>query len=71
MPAKPKHGPDDLITTIQAAELLGVSRCRVQQLVKAGRLPAQKIGRDLFIRFADLDAVRERKSGWVKGRKRG
>ena len=41
------------LTTTQTAELLGVSPSRVRQLILANRLPAQKIGRDLFVKEHD------------------
>lgn len=50
----------DYLTTRQAAEKLGVSVGRVQQLVAANRLPSIKKGRDRFILEKDLELVRER-----------
>jgi excisionase family DNA binding protein len=52
-----------LLTTLQAAEILGVSDARVRQLVLDGRLPAQKFGRDLAIQEKDLKLVQDRKPG--------
>lgn len=52
-----------LITTKEAAEKLGVSRLRVQQLIWSERLPAQKIGRDYMIQESDLKLVEDRKPG--------
>jgi excisionase family DNA binding protein len=52
-----------MLTTSQAAELLYVSRRRVEALINAGRLPAQKIGRDWLIRPEDLELVKVRKPG--------
>ena len=52
-----------LMTTKEAAERLGVSTLRVQQLIWAGRLPAQKLGRDYVIEEADLKLVADRKPG--------
>ena len=43
-----------LLTTTQTAELLGVNPSRVRQFILAGRLPAQKIGRDLFVKEQDV-----------------
>jgi excisionase family DNA binding protein len=55
---------DDLISTQQAAEILGISLARVHQLIKDGRLPATKFGERLrgmwLIRRADLEKVRVR-----------
>ena len=51
------------LTTQQAAEKLGVTVSRVRQLVLAGRLPAEKFGRDLVIKESDLKRVEDRKPG--------
>ncbi len=40
---------DNWVTTEQAAEHLGITRPRVNQLIRDGRLAAEKIGRDYFI----------------------
>jgi len=48
---------DEQLTTAQAAEALGVGASRVRQLILANRLPAQKIGRDLWIWRSDLAQV--------------
>ena len=42
-----------LLTTIQTAANLGISRYRVWQFIKSGRLPAIRIGRDLFVKERD------------------
>jgi len=47
---------DTLLTVPQAAARLGVNRTRVWRLVRDGRLPAEKRGRDWLIRESDLDA---------------
>jgi len=52
-----------LISTKEAAEKLGVSPLRVQQLIWEKRLPAQKIGRDYVIKEEDLKLVENRKVG--------
>lgn len=68
------HSPmlgSDLLTTREAASLLGVSPSRVRHLVMDGRLPAIKRGRDLWIQRADLDLVENRGvPGYPKGRPR-
>jgi len=51
------------LTTKQVAEELFVSQRRVQALIKAGRLPAQKRGRDWYIKDLDLLEVYDRKPG--------
>ena len=52
-----------LISTPEAAERLGVTVARVQHLIWAGRLPAQKVGRDYVIQEDDLKLVENRKIG--------
>jgi excisionase family DNA binding protein len=52
-----------ILTAAQAAERLGVSVRRVQQLVKSGRLPAGQFGGALMIEEKDLKLVENRKVG--------
>ena len=52
-----------LLTTQQAAERLGITPGRVRQMIINGQLPATKVGRDNFIREADLKLVADRKVG--------
>jgi excisionase family DNA binding protein len=52
-----------LLTTPEAAERLGITLARVQQLIWNGRLPAQKVGRDYVIQEEDLKLVSDRKPG--------
>jgi excisionase family DNA binding protein len=52
-----------LLTTPEAAERLGVTVTRVQQMIVAGRLPAEKMGRDYFIKEEDLKLIADRKPG--------
>ena len=54
---------NDIISTNEAAKELGITTIRVRALIRDGRLPAQKIGRDWIIRRVDLDFVRVRKPG--------
>ncbi len=44
----------ELLSTSQAAELLGVSRITVFNQIKAGKIPAKKIGGIYLIDRADL-----------------
>jgi excisionase family DNA binding protein len=53
----------NLLTTRDAATRLGVTVTRVQAMIIAGRLPAEKLGRDYVIREADLKFVADRKPG--------
>jgi excisionase family DNA binding protein len=52
-----------LLTTNEVAEKLGVTLSRVHALIRGGRLPAEKMGRDYFIKEEDLDLVKNRKAG--------
>jgi excisionase family DNA binding protein len=45
----------ELVGVTLAAKELHLSRNRVRQLIKAGRLPAQKIGREYAITREDLE----------------
>ena len=52
----------DYLTTKQAAEELGVTQGRVQQLVAEKRISVTKIGRDNLITRAALDKFKETRS---------
>lgn len=52
-----------LLTTAQAAEKLGVTRWRVNQLIQHGRLRATRMGQIFVIKEHDLKAVENRKPG--------
>lgn len=52
-----------LLTTREAAQILGISVPRVHALIRGKRLPAQKHGRDYFIKKSDLKLVANRKPG--------
>jgi excisionase family DNA binding protein len=49
---------DELVTVPEAARELGVSRWAVWQQVKAGHLPAIRVGRDWAIERAALNAFK-------------
>lgn len=51
------------ITTKEAAKRLNLSVRRVQALIAAGRLPAEKIGNSFAIKESDLKLVNGRKNG--------
>lgn len=57
---------EGLISVVQAAEKLKVSRVRVLQLITEGRLPASRIGQAYVINEADLALVADRKAGRPK-----
>jgi excisionase family DNA binding protein len=52
-----------LLTTKEVAARLGVTIQRVQALIRDGRLPANKLGRDYVIKEQDLRLVADRKPG--------
>ncbi|MGD9560734.1 MAG: helix-turn-helix domain-containing protein [Pyrinomonadaceae bacterium] len=54
---------NSFITTKEASEKLRVSVRRVQALIAAGRLPAEKIGNSYAIRETDLRLVKGRRNG--------
>jgi excisionase family DNA binding protein len=59
------------LTVPEAAEALGVTRARVDQFIRAGRLPVSRTlaGRRL-VRKIDVMRLKRMPSGWQKGRKR-
>ena len=55
-----------LLSTSQAAEILGVDDSRVRQLILSGRLPSMQIGRAHLIKESDLALVSDRPVGRPK-----
>lgn len=49
-----------LLTTIDAASMLGLTRHQVAALCRAGTIPAQRLGRDYLISPADLAKAKSR-----------
>ena len=47
---------DQLLTLQQAADRLQISMSTIRRLIKAGKLQAVRIGRNLRVRPADLEA---------------
>jgi len=47
-----------MLSSKDAAEKLGVSLRRVQQMITEGTLPASKVGRDYVILESDLEGVK-------------
>lgn len=43
-----------LITTTEAGQILGLDRTQIFRLVKAGQIPAEKIGKNYYIDLNDL-----------------
>jgi excisionase family DNA binding protein len=58
---------DAYISTNQAADRLGITRQRVLQLIKGGRLRAEKFANVYMIRPADLKQVEDRPQGRPPG----
>lgn len=52
---------DELLTTAEAADRLGLTVRAVQKMIEAGRLEARRVGRDYIISAASLGSI-ERKS---------
>lgn len=53
----------DIISTNDAAEILGVTPRRVLAMIQQGQIPALKMGRFHVLRRADLALVADRKPG--------
>ncbi len=53
----------NLLSTNEAAQKLGVTSIRVRAMIRDGNLPAKKIGRDYVINESDLKLVIDRKPG--------
>ncbi|MGI8656854.1 MAG: helix-turn-helix domain-containing protein [Pyrinomonadaceae bacterium] len=56
------------ITTADAAARLGLTVRAVQKMIEAGRLPAQKVGRDYLIAPASLDSIPKQAAGRPPGK---
>ncbi len=50
----------EYLTTRQAAEVLGITQKGVGKLIERGKLTAEKVGRDLLIRRADVERAKSR-----------
>ena len=57
----PAMTEDRLLSTVEVAEQLGVTRQRVLELINDKRLTAIKVGRNYVVRAADLAAVERRR----------
>jgi excisionase family DNA binding protein len=55
-----------ILTTKEAADILGVHQSRIYALIESQRLPATRFGKSWIIQESDLEAVRERKPGRPK-----
>jgi excisionase family DNA binding protein len=52
-----------LLTTSEAADRLGLTVRAVQKMIEAGRLPAQKVGRDYLIAPDALEDIPKQAAG--------
>jgi excisionase family DNA binding protein len=52
-----------LLTTQEAADILGIKPGSVRKLIERGRLGADKRGRDWLIPEENLEAIKDRKRG--------
>lgn len=53
---------DDCLTTQQAADVMGLTRIRIWQMIQSQELKAEKLGRMFVIRKKDLDSlIKDRK----------
>lgn len=59
----PNNMTGNILTTAQAAAVIGVSQKMVQSLIKRGRLPAEKIGRIWVVRREDAERHERGKGG--------
>jgi excisionase family DNA binding protein len=50
---------DDLITTSEAADMIGCIPRRVRQLIAEGRLAGRRMGRDWLVQRASVEAYRD------------
>ncbi len=54
---------DELLTTSEAADRLGLTVRAVQKMIEAGRLAARKVGRDYLIAPAALAHIPKQAAG--------
>lgn len=57
MSIKMPDGIDQRVTIKQASEMYAVHPATVRRWIASGRLPAEKVGRIIRIRLADLDGM--------------
>jgi excisionase family DNA binding protein len=71
--ARTTVGEMSLVTTKEAAQILGVSPARVRQLIKEKRLAAEKHGRDHLLQDREVERFKQhgRRSGPKGGRPPG
>jgi excisionase family DNA binding protein len=66
-PQAPADATDELLTRAEVAQYLRVSDRTVSRLIRAGQLPASRIGRAVRIRHADLLDILNKKPSISNG----
>lgn len=61
---------NDLISQAQAAELRGVSRSAIADLIRRGRLRTVEVGGRNLVFRSEVVSFEEIQRGWPKGKKR-
>jgi excisionase family DNA binding protein len=51
---------DDLLSTSEAAERLGLTVRAIQKMIEAGRLQAKRVGRDYIIQASSLSDIKRK-----------
>jgi excisionase family DNA binding protein len=64
-----------MVTTFEAADIIGVTHGRIRQLIRSGELPAYKIGEGkratYLIKRGDLEPFKQQPKGRGRPRKGG
>jgi excisionase family DNA binding protein len=69
MAKKEKDGMEDLISQVEAAELRGVSKAAIADLIRRGRLQTVTVAGRPLLRRSDVEKF-EPRQGWPKGKTR-
>lgn len=54
---------EKLLTTSEVAEILGVTRWRINKMIQNKRLKAELFGKFYLVKESDLEEVKDRKTG--------
>lgn len=64
MPTYPSsEDSTDFLSVTQAAQVLGVTRQRVHDLIKNGQIVARKLGRFYYIEATEIERYKDRPTG--------
>jgi predicted site-specific integrase-resolvase len=63
MSSKPKRGDEELLSAMDAAELLGLARITIIGYINRGLLPARKVAGAWILRASDVKAFKPRRVG--------